>query len=70
MNDPLFESFCSIETLSLAWQRVKLNNTAGAVDRQTVENYLLHAEQNIQLLSSDLLSGKNIQRPYLLIIIH
>lgn len=65
MNDPLFQKFCSKETLILAWQRVRLKHTAGGIDRQTVENYQEHAEKQIDQLAALLESGKYIQQPYL-----
>ncbi len=65
MNDPLFQKFCSKETLNLAWQRVKMKHTAGGIDHQTVENYQQHAEKQIEQLAALLESGKYIQQPYL-----
>ena len=50
MNDPQLDSFRSLETLSLAWQRVRAKNTAAGVDRQTVEEYQLNADKNLSTL--------------------
>ena len=65
MNDPLFQSFCSKETLTLAWQRVRAKNTAGGIDSQTVELYQKNIDTNIAGLSEQLLLGRYMQQPYL-----
>ena len=49
----------------LAWQRVRTKNTAGGIDRQTVESYNANLEKNILNLSNELSTGKYIQQPYL-----
>jgi group II intron reverse transcriptase/maturase/CRISPR-associated endonuclease Cas1 len=69
MNDLLFQSLCSRDTLFNAWQRVKEKHTTGGIDRKTVEGYMTTAESNIALLSEQLLAGKYIQQPYLEVLI-
>jgi group II intron reverse transcriptase/maturase/CRISPR-associated endonuclease Cas1 len=65
MNDPLFQSLCSKETLFNAWQKVKEKHTTGGIDRKTVEDYFSNTEQNIASLSESLRSGKYKPQPYL-----
>lgn len=69
MNDPLFESFCNPDTLTLAWQRVRSKHTAAGIDRQTVEEYQHKAGLNILNLSQQLKTGSYIQQPYLEVLI-
>jgi group II intron reverse transcriptase/maturase/CRISPR-associated endonuclease Cas1 len=65
MNDPLFHSFCSKDTLMLAWQRVRSKQTAGGIDNQTIETYQKEVNQHIESLSQKLLYGSYTQQPYL-----
>ena len=69
MNDPLFQSLYNKETLFNAWQRVKEKNTAGGIDRKTVEDYMPLAEKNIAQLAEMLASGQYAQQPYLEVVI-
>jgi len=69
MDDPLFESFYNLETLTLAWLRVRSKHTAGGIDRQTIEEYQHKAEQHLISLSDQLKSGSYIQQPYLEVLI-
>lgn len=65
MNDPLFHNFCSVDTLMLAWQRVRAKQTAGGIDNKSIETYQTDFSQNISSLSQRLLNGSYIQQPYL-----
>lgn len=64
MNNPFYNQLCSKECLYLAWQRVKEKNTAGGIDRKTVEEYAWNADKNLKDLLFRLESGKYIQQPY------
>ena len=64
MNNPLYNQLCSKERLYIAWQRVKEKNTAGGVDRKTVEEYAWNIDKNLNNLLSRLQSGKYVQQPY------
>jgi len=64
MSDHLYELLCRKQTLFIAWQRVKEKNTAGGIDRRTVEEYAKAADKNIDDLLDQLKSGKYIQQPY------
>lgn len=64
MNDPLLNSLYTKETLYSAWLRVKEKNTAGGIDMQTVHDYSVTVEKNLEELLHDLQSGTYIQQPY------
>jgi hypothetical protein len=62
MDDQLFNSICTKETLYMAWLRVKEKNTAGGIDYQTVSEYAVAVDKNLDELSRQLLSGSYIQQ--------
>ncbi len=64
MNDQLFNSICNKHTLYSAWLRVKEKNTAGGIDRQTVQDYAVAVDKNLEELNRQLQSGIYIQQPY------
>jgi group II intron reverse transcriptase/maturase/CRISPR-associated endonuclease Cas1 len=64
MNDFLFQQLCTKEALYRAWQHVKEKNTAGGIDRKTVEGYAVTLDKNLHDLLNALQSGKYIQQPY------
>jgi len=64
MPDHLYLQLCNKESLYNAWQRVKEKNTAGGVDKQTVENYSENVDKNLDELLNLLSSGQYIQQPY------
>jgi len=64
MEDQLFQSLCSKETLYQAWTRVKEKDTAGGIDLQTVHGYAIVADKNIEGLLNQLTSGNYVQQPY------
>lgn len=64
MDDSLFNSVCNKETLYSAWLRVKEKNTAGGIDLQTVQEYAVTIDKNLDELVNQLHSGTYIQQPY------
>ncbi len=64
MNNSLFETLCRKQTLYAAWLKVKEKNTAGGIDRETVEEYASNLEKNLHELSAHLIAGTYIQLPY------
>jgi len=70
MNDPLFESLCNKELLYTAWVRVKEKDTAGGIDFQSVQEYAVTLDKNLDELVKQLKSGTYIQQPYMEVFIH
>ena len=64
MDDQLFNSICTRETLYSAWLRVKEKNTSGGIDFKTVNDYAVTVDQNLEELTRQLQSGSYIQHPY------
>ncbi|MCL6102431.1 MAG: CRISPR-associated endonuclease Cas1 [Bacteroidetes bacterium] len=64
MDDQLFNSICTRETLYSAWLRVKEKNTSGGIDFKTVNDYAVTVDQNLEELTRQLQSGNYIQHPY------
>jgi retron-type reverse transcriptase len=64
MDDQLFNLVCKKETLYSAWLRVKEKNSSGGIDFQTVNDYAITVEKNIDELSRQLLTGNYKQQPY------
>jgi group II intron reverse transcriptase/maturase/CRISPR-associated endonuclease Cas1 len=64
MNDPLFDSICNKEILYSAWLRVKEKDTAGGIDFQSVQEYAVTIDRNLEGLISQLQTGTYIQQPY------
>lgn len=64
MDDSLYTSLCSTDILYSAWLRVKEKNTAGGVDKQTVQEYSVAVDRNIEKLITQLQTGSYIQQPY------
>lgn len=64
MDDSLYTSLCSTDILYSAWLRVKEKNTTGGVDKQTVQEYSVAVDRNIEKLINQLQTGSYIQQPY------
>ncbi len=64
MDDQLLNSICNNETLYSAWLRVKEKNTAGGIDFQTVNDYAVTIDKNLEELVGLLKSGNYVQLPY------
>ncbi len=64
MNDTLFDSICNKETLYAAWLRVKEKNTAGGIDSQSVQEYAVSVDKQLDDLVHQLETGSYIQQPY------
>lgn len=64
MDDQLFDSLCNKELLYTAWVRVKEKNTAGGIDFQSVQDYAITLDKNLDELVRQLKSGTYIQQPY------
>jgi len=64
MKDTLFESICNKQTLFSAWLRVKEKNTAGGIDKMTVQDYAVRVDRNLDELANQLQTGTYMQLPY------
>ncbi len=64
MNDPLYNTLCSRDALFSAWLRVKTKNTAGGIDFQTVQEYAVAIDRNLEKLFVQLKSGNYTHQPY------
>ncbi len=64
MADPLYNALCSREALFSAWLRVKTKNTAGGIDFQTIQEYAVATDRNLEKLFVQLKSGNYTHQPY------
>ncbi len=64
MEDQLLNTICNTETLYSAWLRVKEKDSAGGIDYQTVSEYAVTIDKNLEELVSQLNSGNYVQQPY------
>jgi len=65
MGYSLFHSLCNESFLFSAWKKVKAKQSAGGVDRITVETFGQNVDKEIKMLVSELKAGKWIPEPYL-----
>ena len=64
MEIPIYVRASLIDNLLTAWQRIKLKDSAGGIDRVTVAMFEKNLDQNISQLSVELKAGKYIPLPY------
>jgi group II intron reverse transcriptase/maturase/CRISPR-associated endonuclease Cas1 len=63
-DDILFRRLCQPVLLSQAWQQVKEKNTAGGIDRKSVEDYATNVDKYLNDLNNQLANGKYVPQPY------
>jgi RNA-directed DNA polymerase len=63
MQQPLIDKISALNNLGLAFGRVKKNGGAPGVDRQTVEQFDAHREENLQRLSREISTGNYRPQP-------
>lgn len=66
----LYEQLSSFELLQSAWLEVKAKGSAGGIDKISIDNFELVAEEQLKELASELAFETYTPKPYLQIYIH
>lgn len=64
MEGSLYQEVCKVENLFSAWCKVREKDSAGGVDRVTIDDFAAHLEQNLEALAEELRLYRYIPEPY------
>lgn len=63
MDASLYSRLCTLDTLRESWLKVKAKHSKGGIDFVSVENFDLHAEENLQEILAQLIAGTYVSMP-------
>ncbi len=63
MDDP-YDIITDKTALQQAWMLLKAKGSAGGIDGVNIQQFDLHAENNIELLHQELKAGMYVPEPY------
>jgi retron-type reverse transcriptase len=64
MEGLLYQEVCKVENLFSAWCKVKEKDSAGGIDRVTIDAFAAHLKQNLEALAEELRLYRYIPEPY------